>query len=548
MLQLKGKSVFEGIAVGTLKVIIHQTIDISAAKDFAPEAERQRFFSAREQTTTYLDTLYRRAIAGSVGGAEAEIFRMHRMMAEDLDFEDGVTAAIAEGHCAEYAVKQTGETLAAMFAAMDDEYMKARAADVEDVARQMLRNLKGLPSETVVIEEPCILASDDFSPSEIVKLDSAKLLGFITANGSANSHTAILARTLGIPAIVATGEQIPSDYDGKTVVIDCDRQQVLVDPPKREADRYIALAKQQAAKKEALTALIGKPNETLDGKSIDVFCNVGNSKDVPLVLKNDGGGIGLFRSEFLYLESRDYPTEEEQFRQYRATVEAMNPRPVVIRTMDIGADKQADYFRLDPEENPALGYRSLRICFDRPEIMETQLSALYRASAFGNLMVMIPMIISEKELDWVLDAAERVRKNLAERGVAFNPDMPIGIMIETPAAALISDVLAKKAAFFSIGTNDLTQYTLAIDRQNAKLEPLLDRHHPALLRLIEMTVTNAHKEGKWVGICGELARDLDLTEFFLKIGVDELSVSPAYVLPLREKIRSLNLKKRVKGA
>ncbi len=374
------------------------------------------------------------------------------------------------------------------------------------------------------------------------------LVDLMATNGSANSHTAILARTLGIPAIVATGEQISSDYDGKTVVIDCDRQQVLVDPPKREADRYIALAKQQAAQKEALTALIGKPNETLDGKSIDVFCNVGNSKDVPLVLKNDGGGIGLFRSEFLYLESRDYPTEEEQFRQYRATVEAMNPRPVVIRTMDIGADKQADYFRLDPEENPALGYRSLRICFDRPEIMETQLSALYRASAFGNLMVMIPMIISEKELDWVLDAAERVRKNLAERGVAFNPNMPIGIMIETPAAALISDVLAKKAAFFSIGTNDLTQYTLAIDRQNAKLEPLLDRHHPALLRLIEMTVANAHKEGKWVGICGELARDLDLTEFFLKFGVDELSVSPAYVLPLREKIRSLNLKKRVKGA
>lgn len=538
---LKGKGVFEGIAVGKLKIIVHQKIEISSDKKFAPENEKVRFIEAREKTCDYLESLYQRAVNSNLKDSEAEIFNMHKMMAQDLDFEDAVVSSIESGYCAEYAVKEAGRNLSEMFASMDDAYMKARSADVLDVSEQIIRNLAGLSSETIVIDKPCILYSDDFSPSEIVKIDSAKLLGFATKGGSDNSHTAILARTLGIPCIVATGVDIPITDDGKDVVIDCERGTLIVNPDKTQLKEYLAKAQKIAKAKEMQKSLIGKPNETIDGKRVEVYCNIGNASDTSLALKNDAGGIGLFRSEFLYLESKDYPTEEEQFIQYKNTVEMMSPKPVIIRTMDIGADKQADYFNLEKEENPALGFRSIRICLERPEIMETQLTALYRASAFGNLMVMIPMITNESELDWVLDMAKNVREKLKAQKIKFNEKMPLGIMIETPAAAIISDVLAKKADFFSIGTNDLTQYTLAVDRQNSKLEKVCDKHHPALMRLISMTVQNAHACKKWVGICGELARDLSLTEYFLKIGVDELSVSPAYVLPLREKIRSLNL-------
>ena len=465
------------------------------------------------------------------------------MMLDDEDYNDSIKSIIETQKVnAEYAVAVTADNFAEMFSSMDDAYMQARAADVKDISERLIACLTGGGKAQNSSDEKMIICADDLAPSETVSLDKDKVLAFVTAFGSSNSHTAILARNMNIPAVICAGEDfLKNIHDGDMLIVDGHTGELIVSPDDATIAKYTAKQAEDARKKQLLQELKGKENITLDGTKINIFANIGGVGSIGSVLANDAGGIGLFRSEFLYLESEDYPTEEQQFSAYRKVLESMAGKKVIIRTLDIGADKQIDYFGLEKEENPALGLRAVRICLTRPEIFKTQLRALYRASAFGDLGIMFPMITSVSEVEKCIAACKEVKAELKNDGIRFNEDTEIGIMIETPAAAMISDLLAPMVDFFSVGTNDLTQYTLACDRQNARLEPFVDTHHEAVLRLIEMSAKNAHNNGTWIGICGELAADLTLTETFMRMGIDELSVSPPYVLPLREKVRSLDL-------
>ena len=496
-----------------------------------------RFEDAQETAIAQLGELYDKAME-DVGEANAAIFEVHQMMLMDLDYVDSIKNIITTQEVnAEYAVATTGDNFSRMFASMDDAYMQGRAADVKDVSDRLLGILSDAGESGVVADEPVIVAADDLVPSETVQLDKSKVLAFATMYGSANSHTAILARTMNIPAVIGLGEGLAKEYDGHMAAIDGFTGTIYIDPDEETMKAMTEKREEDRRQKTLLEELKGKENVTLSGQKINVYANIGNLSDVGAVLKNDAGGIGLFRSEFLYLESEDFPTEEQQFQVYKQVAENMAGKKVIIRTLDIGADKQVDYFGLDKEENPALGYRAIRICLTRPEIFKTQLRALYRASAYGQIAIMFPMIISVKEVKQIKVIIEEVKEELREAQIPFREDVELGIMIETPAAVMMSRELAKEVDFFSVGTNDLTQYTLAIDRQNQKLDAFYDPHHPAVLAMIRMAAENAHAEGKWIGICGELGADLELTEEFLAMGLDELSVSPAMVLPLRKKIR-----------
>ena len=535
-----GKSILGGVAIGPLRVYRKEETQTAAASSLTVEEELARFDAAREKAKEQLRALYDKALE-EVGEENAAIFEIHEMMLEDDDYIDAVKSIVEnQGATAEYAVATTGDNFAAAFADMEDAYMKARATDVRDVSGRVVNILSGAEEQDALGDEPAILVADDLTPSETVQMDKSKLLGFITRYGSANSHTAILARTMNIPALI--GVDYDESWDGKLAVLDGYNHCVYVDPAPELLSAMEDKRKDDLKQEALLQGLKKKPNVTLDGREVKVYANIGNAGDVGLVLQNDGGGIGLFRSEFIYLNSQDFPTEEEQFAIYKRVAETMAGKKVIIRTLDIGADKQADYFGLDKEENPALGYRAIRICLTRRDIFKAQLRAILRASAFGTVSVMFPMIISVREIRDAKDVLEECRRELRERGVAMG-EVEIGIMIETPAAVMMAEELAQEVQFFSLGTNDLTQYTLAIDRQNPKLDAFYDAHPPAILRMIRQTVEAGHRHGCWVGICGELGADLTLTETFLRMGVDELSVSPPAILPLRKKIRSLDLSK-----
>ncbi|MFQ6879441.1 MAG: phosphoenolpyruvate--protein phosphotransferase [Oscillospiraceae bacterium] len=532
---LEGKSVFGGIAIGPISLYHRQDHVVKRTKVEDTAAEISRFEAAREKAKEQLQALYEKA-KKEVGETNAMIFEVHQMMLDDLDYVESVTNMISSQKInAEYAVATTGDNFANMFAAMDDEYMKARAADVKDISNRLIMVLSGYEAGAMTGEEPVILVADDLAPSETVQLDKSRVLSFVTRHGSTNSHTAILARTMNIPALI--GVDYSDDIDGKMGIVDGYKGRFLIDPSEEELEEYRKAQEQDREKQRLLQELKGKENVTLDGKKINLYANIGGVGDVASALQNDAGGIGLFRSEFLYLESETYPTEEEQFNAYRTVAENMAGKKVIIRTLDIGADKQVDYFGLDKEENPAMGYRAIRICLDRKDIFKTQLRAIYRASYYGTISVMFPMIISVEEVREAKAVVDEVKAELDAEGIPYG-DVEIGIMIETPAAAMISDLLAKEVDFFSVGTNDLTQYTLAIDRQNPKLDRFYNPHHEAILRMLRMIVENGHAGGCWVGICGELGADTELTETFLQMGVDELSVSPSMILRVREKIRS----------
>ncbi len=533
-----GKSVLQGIALGKLYVIEKKESTWTKMTVADTESEVARFQTARKEAMEQLDELYQEAME-QVGEENAMIFDVHKMMLEDLDYLEAIENRIrTESVNAEYAVTVTGEEFSAVFSSMDDEYMKARAADVLDISGRVVRVLEGREEPGLHTKEPVIILADDLSPSETIAMDKTKILAFVTKHGSANSHTAILARSLNIPSLVNTDVEITRTYHGKEAVVDGVSGTLFIEPDEAVLEAKRSEQTEIREREEKLKLLIGQENVTADGRHIHLYANMGNVEDVEKVLDNDAGGIGLFRSEFLYLGRDTFPTEEEQFQAYKEVISRMGGKKVIIRTLDIGADKKADYFELDAEENPALGFRAIRICLTRQEIFRTQLRAIYRASAFGTAAIMFPMIISVEEIRRIKAIVEDVKAELTGEGISFG-DVELGIMIETPAAAMISDELAKEVAFFSIGTNDLTQYTLAIDRQNQKLEPFYDAHHPAVLKLIEMTIRNGHKEGAWVGICGELAADDTLTETFLDMGLDELSVSPVYILKLRDKIRHI---------
>ena len=537
MITLSGKSVFGGVAIGKIAFYKRQEKQVRRYHVEDTEAEVARFEDAQETAIAQLGELYDKAME-DVGEANAAIFEVHQMMLMDLDYVDSIKNIITTQEVnAEYAVATTGDNFSQMFASMDDAYMQGRAADVKDVSERVLDILCGVSAGVKEMTEPCIIAADDLAPSETVQLDKSKVLGFATMYGSANSHTAILARTMNIPAVIGLGEILSSQYDGKMAVIDGFTGILYVDPDEETLARMQEKRAKDLEQKELLNQLKGKENVTRSGQKINVYANIGNVSDLGAVLKNDAGGIGLFRSEFLYLENSTFPTEEQQFAVYKQVAESMAGKKVIIRTLDIGADKQVDYFNLDKEENPALGYRAIRICLTRPEIFKTQLRALYRAAVYGNLSIMFPMIISVSEVKKIKEIIAQVQAELKAEGIPYKEDVELGVMIETPAAVMISRELAKEVDFFSVGTNDLTQYTLAIDRQNQKLDTFYDPHHPAVLAMIKMAADNAHAEGKWIGICGELGADLELTEEFLKMGLDELSVSPALVLPLRKRIR-----------
>lgn len=543
MLTLKGKSVFSGISIGPLALFHRNTISTAVRPIDDAEAEVARFQKAREEAIGQLKDLYVKAV-DKVGEEQAAVFEVHQMMLDDDDYVEGIETKIRDEKMnAEAAVDQTAQEFAEMFRSMEDAYMQARAADVLDISRRVEQQLCGGPGIDFSNYDHVIIAADDLAPSETLQLDTDKILGFVTSGGSTNSHTAILARTLGIAAVVSTGTQLHNDVDNMTAIIDGTTGTVYINPD----DETMAAMKQKQKEEElrvaALEQVRGVSTVTQDGKKINLYANIGNPGNLPQVLANDAEGIGLFRSEFLYLESSDYPTEDQQFEAYKQAAEALQGKTVVIRTLDIGADKKVDYFQLDPEENPAMGMRAIRICLTRVDLFKTQLRALLRASAYGKIAIMFPMIISVWEVQRCKEILNEVRQGLDEKGVAYDKDMEIGIMVETPAAAVMSEELAKEVDFFSIGSNDLTQYTLAIDRQQTKLDAFFDPHHPAVLKLIQMTIENGHKAGIWVGICGELGADLTLTETFLRMGVDELSVSPPSVLPLREKVRSLDLSK-----
>ena len=537
MITISGKSVFGGVSIGKLMFYKRNDKVIKRTHVDDADAEWKRFQDAKDTAVSQLKGLYDKAIA-DVGEANAMIFEIHQMMLEDLDYLESIENIIRTQEVnAEFAVATTADNFAQMFAAMDDAYMQGRAADVKDVSERVLDILCGVDGGMKEMDEPCIIAADDLAPSETVQLDKSKVLGFATMYGSSNSHTAILARTMNIPAVIGLGEELLADYDGKMAVIDGFTGTLYIEPDEETMKVMQEKRQKDLEQKALLEQLKGKENVTKSGQKINVYANIGNVSDVGAVLKNDAGGIGLFRSEFLYLENTDFPTEEQQFSVYKQVAENMAGKKVIIRTLDIGADKQVDYFGLDKEENPALGYRAIRICLTRPEIFKTQLRALYRAAVYENISIMFPMIISIEEIHKNKAIIADVKKKKKKEGIPYRDEVELGVMIETPASVMISRELAKEVDFFSVGTNDLTQYTLAIDRQNSKLDPFYDPHHPAVLAMIKMAAENAHAEGKWIGICGELGADLELTEEFLKMGLDELSVSPAMVLPLRKRIR-----------
>ena len=536
MTVLHGEGVSRGVASGNLRFLRRDAQAQPRWEVADAEAEVLRFDQAREGAMEQLGALYEETCA-KLGEEKALLFQIHQMMLEDLDYCESITGMIRDEHVnAEYAVEQTGEQFSQMFAQMDDAYMKERSADVLDVSRRVIRLLTGQEDEALGGDTPCIIAADDLVPSETARLDRSKVLGFITARGSSNSHTAIFARTMGIPAVVGLGDSLLEEFDGKNVFVDGASGEVFVDPDAQTTAELESRRDQEAAHRRYLDTFRGREAVTPDGHRVLVCANIGAPKDLEAVLGADADGIGLFRSEFLYLGRDNYPPEEDQYQAYRQVLEAMDGRMVVIRTLDIGADKQADYFELPKEENPAMGLRAIRICLTRPEVFRTQLRALYRASAHGKLGIMFPMITSVSEVLRIKEICAQVREELKAEGIPFDEKVELGIMIETPAAAVISDLLAQEVDFFSIGTNDLTQYTLAVDRQNAQVESFCDRHHEALLRLIRTTVENAHKAGIWAGICGELAADTTLTDFFMEVGVDELSMTPGAILETKAKI------------
>lgn len=536
----EGKSVFGGIAMGKIRVYKKDAQQVKRVKVTDAEAEIARYMQARDTAMQQLQQLYEKALQ-EIGETNAAIFEVHQMMLEDDDYNESVENIIrTEQVNAEYAVASTGDNFAQMFASMDDEYMQGRAADVRDISERMIGILNGAAADGIAADEPVIIVADDLAPSETVQMDKSKVLSFVTVHGSLNSHTAILARTMGIPALVATDIAEADALDGRYAVVDGAAGKLYVEPDEETTGMLEQKKKEFQEQKELLETLKGKENITLDGKKIMLYANIGNSKDLATVIQNDAGGIGLFRSEFIYLERDHFPTEEEQFQIYKQVAQTMAGKRVIIRTLDIGADKQCDYFEMEKEENPAMGCRAIRICLTRPEIFKTQLRALFRASAFGKLAVMYPMITSVSEVRRIKEIVAEVCAELDAQGVAYG-EVEQGIMIETPAAVMISDLLAEEVDFFSIGTNDLTQYTLAIDRQNTKLDEFFDPHHPAVLRMIQMVVDHAHEKGIWAGICGELGADPELTQTFLKMGVDELSVSPGRILTLRKIIRETNV-------
>ncbi len=533
-----GKSIFKKIAIG--KILFYQKGEQTIKRTHIEEvdAELKRYEKARAAAIEQLDALHEKALK-EVGEANAAVFEVHAMMLEDDDYVDSIVNIIESQHVnAEFAVATTGDNFSKMFANMEDDYFKARAADVKDISERLINILSGKEGDQVIGDQPVIVVADDLAPSETVQMDKKKLLGFVTKYGSANSHTAILARTMNIPALI--GVDIQEEWNGKLAVVDGYEGILYLEPDGETLARLQKRQQEDLETEKLLQQMKGKEDVTLDGRHIRLYANIGGVKDVADVLANDAAGIGLFRSEFLYLEANDYPDEETQFRAYKTVAENMAGRKVIVRTLDIGADKQADYFKLDKEENPAMGYRAIRICLEHTDIFKTQLRALLRASAFGNIAIMYPMIISVDEVRKIKRIFEEVKQELKEQEIPFG-DVEQGIMIETPAAVLISDMLAPEVDFFSIGTNDLTQYTLAIDRQNMKLDHFYDSHHPAVLRMIQMIIENGHKHGCWVGICGELGADMTLTKTFLEMGIDELSVSPAFVLPIRKMIRELSI-------
>ena len=538
-----GKSVFGGIAIGKIMVYEKGEHQFKRVKITDAEAEKNRYYEAVEIAFKQLGELHDKALR-EVGEANAAIFEIHQMMLEDDDYKESVEHIIESQMVnAEYAIAQTGDNFSQMFAAMDDEYMRGRAADVKDITERLLGILSGNTGSGVDVDEPVIMVAEDLAPSETVQMDKSKILSFVTQKGSVNSHTAILARTMGIPALIGSDIVIDESLNGKLGVVDGTNGVVYIEPDEATLSAMQEEQRKDNEKKALLQELKGKEDVTLDGKKIKLYSNIGNIKDLANVIANDAAGIGLFRSEFIYLESDTFTTEEEQFNIYRTVAESMAGKPVIIRTLDIGADKQCDYFGLDKEDNPALGLRAIRICLTRPEIFKTQLRALFRASVYGNLGIMFPMITSVSEVEKALAMCGEVKAELKEQGITVSDSVELGIMIETPAAAIISDKLAKLVDFFSVGTNDLTQYTLACDRQNPDIEQFCDTHHEAILRLIEMSAENAHKNGAWIGICGELAADTTLTETFLRMGIDELSVSPTFVLKVRDAVRNIDLSK-----
>lgn len=544
MKKFTGKGVYGAIAMGKISVFQKQDTLIQRTSVKDTEAEKARVEAAKAAAAEQLQAIYEKALK-EVGETNAQIFEIHMMMLEDDDYNESIQNIIdTQKVNAEYAVSITADNFAEMFSAMDDAYMQARAADVRDISDRIIANLTGNAAVQENSGEKHIICADDLAPSETVSLDKDKVLAFLTAHGSSNSHTAILARNMNIPAVIGVGSDFLKEVqDGTETIVDGFTGEIFVEPD--EETRRRLLEKQQAdeEKKRLLLELKGKENVTRDGTKVNIYANIGSVDNIGAVLLNDAGGIGLFRSEFLYLENNDYPNEEQQFLAYKRVLESMAGKKVIIRTLDIGADKQVDYFHLKKEDNPAMGYRAIRICLTRPEIFKTQLRALYRASIYGNLGVMFPMITSVSELEKILAICEEVKAELREQGVTYSDTMELGIMIETPAAAIISDRLAPMVDFFSVGTNDLTQYTLACDRQNPDIEPFIDTHHEAILRLIEMSAKNAHANGAWIGICGELAADTTLTETFLRMGIDELSVSPAFVLKVRDAVRNVDLRK-----
>lgn len=530
-----GCPVFHGIAIGEIRILKKREKNVFRSKVSDVEEECRRVEKAKEETHAQLCELYDKALL-EAGESGAMIFEVHQMMLEDRGYQDSILNMIRTQQVnAEYAVAATADKFASMFSVMEDEYMKERAADVRDISERLISVLVKEEKEDLRSEVPLIIVAEDLSPGETVQMDKSMVCSFVTRFGSVNSHTAILARTMNVPALI--GLAYEEEIDGRLAVVDGTKGQLIVDPDEAVLEEYRKIAAEEEEKQRLLFELKGKETVTLSGRAIKLYANIGGIGDLQAVMQNDAAGIGLFRSEFLYLEKNDYPTEEEQFQVYRSVAQTMAGKKVIIRTLDIGADKQIEYFQLDKEENPAMGYRAIRICLDRVDVFKTQLRALYRASAFGNIGIMFPMIISVGEVRKIREITEEVRQELAEKGIQY-ADVELGVMIETPAAVMVSEELAREVDFFSIGTNDLTQYTLAIDRQNAKLDSIYDAHHPAVLRMIRMVIENGHKGGAWVGICGELGADLELTDTFIEMGIDELSVSPSCILPLRKKIRA----------
>lgn len=542
MKKYAGKGVYGAVAIGRILLFKKTDLSVERVHRDDTDTEKKRVKAAKDQAREQIQELYQKALK-EVGEANAQIFEIHMMMLDDEDYNGSIAHIIdTQKVNAEYAVAVTSDNFSEMFASMDDAYMQARSADVKDISNRIIANLMGEKEENNLSHDKVIICADDLAPSETVSLDKDRVLAFVTAHGSSNSHTAILARNMNIPAVIGVGGSFLSEIaDGQNAVVDGFTGEIYVEPDKETIQKFSLRQKEDEEHKKLLQNLKGKENVTLDGTKIHVYANIGGVENIGAVLANDAGGIGLFRSEFLYLQNSDFPTEEQQFFAYRKVLESMSGKKVIVRTMDIGADKQADYFGLKKEENPALGMRAIRICLTRPEIFKTQLRALYRASAFGKLGIMFPMITSVNEVQEILRICEKARNELKNEGIEFSENVELGIMIETPAAAIISDKLAPLVDFFSVGTNDLTQYTLACDRQNPDLEDFVDTHHEAILRLIEMAAENAHKNGAWIGICGELAADTTLTETFLRMGIDELSVSPAFVLKVRDTVRKIRL-------